>query len=46
MYSIHRKDLHQLLLSELKEDTVKWGKECVKIEQNEANALKNSISRW
>lgn len=40
MYSIHRKDLHQLLLSELKEDTVKWGKECVKIEQNEENALK------
>ncbi|HDR7260988.1 TPA: FAD-dependent monooxygenase, partial [Bacillus paranthracis] len=40
MYSIHRKDLHQLLLSELKEDTVKWGKECVKIEQNEASALK------
>lgn len=26
MYSIHRKDLHQLLLSELREGTVEWGK--------------------
>ncbi|MEK7016763.1 FAD-dependent monooxygenase [Bacillus sp. FSL R9-9410] len=40
MYSIHRKDLHQLLLSKLQEGTVEWGKECVKIEQNEENALK------
>ncbi|EJQ43857.1 hypothetical protein IEE_03088 [Bacillus cereus BAG5X1-1] len=40
MYSIHRKDLHQLLLSELREGTVEWGKECVEIEQNEENALK------
>ncbi len=46
MYSIHRKDLHQLLLSKLQEDTVEWGKECVKIERNEEDALKNSISRW
>ncbi|MFD6510622.1 MULTISPECIES: FAD-dependent monooxygenase [unclassified Bacillus (in: firmicutes)] len=40
MYSIHRKNLHQLLLSELQKGTVEWGKECVKIEQNEENALK------
>ena len=40
MYSIHRKDLHQLLLSKLQEDTVEWGKECVKIERNEEDALK------
>ena len=40
MYSIHRKDLHQLLLSELQEDTVEWRKECVKIERNEEDALK------
>ena len=46
MYSIHRKDLHQLLLSKTKRDTVEWGKECVKIEQNEETRLKNSISRW
>ncbi|PGB01233.1 FAD-dependent monooxygenase [Bacillus toyonensis] len=40
IYSIHRKDLHQLLLSELQKGTVEWGKECVKIDQNEENALK------
>ncbi|PGO32429.1 FAD-binding protein [Bacillus cereus] len=40
MYSIHRKDLHQLLLSKLQEGTVEWGKECVKIEQIEENDLK------
>ncbi|HDX9613397.1 TPA: FAD-dependent monooxygenase [Bacillus toyonensis] len=40
MYSIHRKNLHQLLLSELQKGTVQWGKKCVKIEQNEENALK------
>ncbi|MGH1287584.1 FAD-dependent monooxygenase [Bacillus toyonensis] len=40
MYSIHRKNLHQLLLSELQKGTVEWGKKCVKIEQNEENALK------
>ncbi|OFD80191.1 MULTISPECIES: FAD-dependent monooxygenase [Bacillus cereus group] len=40
MYSIHRKNLHQLLLSKLQEGTVERGKECVKIEQNEENALK------
>ncbi|MBE7104656.1 FAD-binding protein [Bacillus cereus] len=40
MDSIHRKDLHQLLLSALQKGTVEWGKECVKIDQNEENALK------
>ncbi|MDT3496921.1 FAD-dependent monooxygenase [Bacillus toyonensis] len=40
MYSIHRKNLHQLLLSELQKGTVEWGKKCVKIEQHEENALK------
>ncbi|WP_243648733.1 FAD-dependent monooxygenase [Hazenella coriacea] len=35
MYSIHRKDLHHLLLSVLQPDTVVWGKECTKIEQDD-----------
>lgn len=39
MYSIHRKDLHQLLLSALQPGTVEWGKECLRIEQNKEDAV-------
>ncbi|WP_369899890.1 FAD-dependent oxidoreductase [Bacillus manliponensis] len=34
MYSIHREDLHQLLLSALHPHTIEWGKECMKIKPN------------
>ncbi|MMZ57578.1 3-hydroxybenzoate 6-hydroxylase 1 [compost metagenome] len=39
MYSIHRKDLHQLLLSALHPGTVEWGKECLRIEQNKEDTI-------
>ncbi|WP_017152004.1 FAD-dependent oxidoreductase [Bacillus bingmayongensis] len=39
MYSIHRKDLHQLLLSSLHPDTVEWGKECIQVEQNNEDTV-------
>ncbi|WP_106769252.1 FAD-dependent monooxygenase [Paenibacillus faecalis] len=35
MYSIHRKDLHHLLLSALHPGTVEWGKECRVIQQDD-----------
>lgn len=34
-YSIHRKDLHDLLLTALPSDTVEWGKSFSSLEQNE-----------
>lgn len=35
MYSIHRRDLHHLLLSALHPDTVEWGRECIQIQQDD-----------
>lgn len=35
MYSIHRKDLHHLLLSVLHPGTVEWGKHCTQVKQDD-----------
>ncbi|MFP7477495.1 FAD-dependent oxidoreductase [Terribacillus saccharophilus] len=38
LHSLHRKDLHHILLSALPPDTVEWGKRFVRIDQNDNHA--------